>query len=347
VARERAPATGGAEATLKRIDYIEEEAQNIQFAIWANRPLSAKKLLKNLSKEVDDAEGQIMDLYRALSSLERSLEELEEMSQGDRNAWDLTMLGLQHLREGNWGAAADCVEGAVASMGREGLERSLSTLGRHLNEMGELSDIEEIALTLVNQGKKAIEHDLASAAKAFEDAIRALGPVAVTEAASPFLVNSFFMSIGTTWPEGRDHGLMVITLENTGENNISTMRLAPPVPYGWTASPKMCEIPEIPPEGFIEIGIEIRPSGSFSQTALLGSSLNITTGYFADYGDLRVQTRIENRTPNSMEGLLIDPWMPEGFETLRLPLVENLGPGGVAHVPVEVLNLKEAVGIGS
>ena len=347
MARERAPATGGAEATLKRIDYIEEEAQNIQFAIWANRPLSAKKLLKNLSKEVDDAEGQIMDLYRALSSLERSLEELEEMSQGDRNAWDLTMLGLQHLREGNWGAAADCVEGAVASMGREGLERSLSTLGRHLNEMGELSDIEEIALTLVNQGRKAIEHDLASAAKAFEDAIRALGPVAVTEAASPFLVNSFFMSIGTTWPEGRDHGLMVITLENTGENNISTMRLAPPVPYGWTASPKMCEIPEIPPEGFIEIGIEIRPSGSFSQTALLGSSLNITTGYFADYGDLRVQTRIENRTPNSMEGLLIDPWMPEGFETLRLPLVENLGPGGVAHVPVEVLNLKEAVGIGS
>ena len=347
MARERAPATGGAEATLKRIDYIEEEAQNIQFAIWANRPLSAKKLLKNLSKEVDDAEGQIMDLYRALSSLERSLEELEEMSQGDRNAWDLTMLGLQHLREGNWGAAADCVEGAVASMGREGLERSLSTLGRHLNEMGELSDIEDIALTLVNQGKKAIEHDLASAAKAFEDAIRALGPVAVTEAASPFLVNSFFMSIGTTWPEGRDHGLMVITLENTGENNISTMRLAPPVPYGWTASPKMCEIPEIPPEGFIEIGIEIRPSGSFSQTALLGSSLNITTGYFADYGDLRVQTRIENRTPNSMEGLLIDPWMPEGFETLRLPLVENLGPGGVAHVPVEVLNLKEAVGIGS
>ena len=347
MARERAPATGGAEATLKRIDYIEEEAQNIQFAIWANRPLSAKKLLKNLSKEVDDAEGQIMDLYRALSSLERSLEELEEMSQGDRNAWDLTMLGLQHLREGNWGAAADCVEGAVASMGREGLESSLSTLGRHLNEMGELSDIEEIALTLVNQGRKAIEHDLASAAKAFEDAIRALGPVAVTAAASPFLVNSFFMSVGTTWPEGRDHGLMVITLENTGENNISTMRLAPPVPYGWTASPKMCEIPEIPPEGFIEIGIEIRPSGSFSQTALLGSSLNITTGYFADYGDLRVQTRIENRTPNSMEGLLIAPWMPEGFETLRLPLVENLGPGGVAHVPVEVLNLKEAVGIGS
>ena len=119
----KAPATGGAEATLKRIDYIEEEAENIQFAIWANRPIGARKMLRELSKEVEEAEGQIMDLYRALSSLERSLEELEQMSEGDRNAWDLTMLGLQHLREGNWGAAADCVEGAVASMGKDGLER--------------------------------------------------------------------------------------------------------------------------------------------------------------------------------------------------------------------------------
>jgi hypothetical protein len=349
LAREQTSAsgTGGAEATLKRIDYIEEEAENVQFAIWANRPMSAKKMLKTLSKEVDEAEGQIMDLYRALSSLERSLEELEEMSEGDRNAWDLTILGLQHLREGNWGAAADCVEGAVSSMGRVGLERSLNTLGRHLNEMGELSDIEEIALTLVNQGKKALDSDLSSASKAFEDAISALGPVAITEATSPFLVNSFFLSIGTTWPEGKDHALMVITLENTGENNISTMRLAPPIPYGWSSTPKMCEIPEIPPEGFIEIGIEIRPSGSFPQTALLGSSLNITTGYYVDYGSLKVQTRIENRTPNLMQGLLLDPWMPDGFETLRLPLVENLSPGDVVHVPIEVLNLREAIGIGS
>ena len=80
-----------------------------------------------------------------------------------------------------------------------------------------------IALTLVNQGKNALDDDMSSAAKAFEDAISALGPVALTEATSPFLVNSFFLSIGTTWPEGKDHALMVITLENTGENNMSTM----------------------------------------------------------------------------------------------------------------------------
>ena len=49
--RTKAPATGGAEATLKRIDYIEEEAENIQFAIWANRPIGARKMLRELSKD--------------------------------------------------------------------------------------------------------------------------------------------------------------------------------------------------------------------------------------------------------------------------------------------------------
>jgi hypothetical protein len=38
--------------------------------------------------------------------------------------------------------------------------------------------------------------------------------------------------------------------------------------------------------------------------------------------------------------------MPEGFETLRLPLIENLGPGEVVHVPIEVLDLRASVGIG-
>ena len=272
----------------------------------------------------------------------------EEGSEDYRDAWDLTMLGLQFLREGNWGAASDAVEKAVASLGPEGLERSMSRLGRHLNELGELSDVEQIAQTLVKQGRRSLEkEDFISAATSFEKAITALGPVAVSEAASPFLVNRFFMSVGTTWPEGRDFGLMVVTLANMGENDISTMRLAPLVPFGWAASPKMCEIPEIPPGGFIEIGIEIRPSGSFPQTSLLGTSLNIVTGYMADYGEVKVQVRLENRTPKLMEGLIVDPWLPDGFESVRLPLVENLGPGSVLHAPGEVSHVNRPVGLGS
>ncbi len=332
--------TGGAEATLKVLDYIEDEAMRIQHSIWQNRPVRANRQLRKLSKETNYLEEQILGLYRALTSLERSLDQLDEMSVEDNNAWDYTTLGLQFLREGNWGAASDSLENAVAAMGPSGLERSLSTLGRHLNELGELSDTEAIAMTLVKQGHRSLEkEDVGSAAESFEKAITALGPVAVHEAASPFLVNRFFMSIGTTWPEGLGHGLMVLTLENMGENNISPMRLDPPVPFGWTASPRMTEIPEIPPEGFIEIGIEIRPSGAFPPTSMLGTSVSVTTGYMVNFGDLDVQIRVENRTPKHMQGLLLDPWLPDGFQTMRLPLVENLGPGTVVHVPVEVLNI--------
>ena len=345
-AASRASGVGGAEATLKVLDYIEDEALVIQNSIWRNRPVRAVRQLKKLSRETDFLEEQVLGLYRALTALERSLEELEEMSEGDQTAWDLTNLGLQFLREGNWGAASDTVEGAVAALGPEGLGRSLSTLNRHLNELGELSDTEDIALTLVRQGRKSLERDdLQTASESFEKAITALGPVAVKEAASPFLVNSFFLSIGTRWPEGLGHGLMVVTLENLGDNNVAPMRMDPPVPFGWSATPRMTEIPEIPPEGFIEIGIEIRPSGAFPQTSLLGTSVSVTTGYMVNYGDVEVQIRVENRTPKSLEGLLLDPWMPEGYETMRLPLVENLGPGQVVHVPVEILNVKQSLGI--
>ena len=185
---------------------------------------------------LDFLEEQVLGLYRALTALERSLEELQEMTEGDRTSWDLTNLGLQFLREGNWGAASDTLEKAVAALGPDGLGRSLSTLNRHLNELGELSDTEDIALTLVRQGRSSLEKDdLQTAAESFGKAITALGPVSVTEAASPFLVNRFFLSIGTNWPEGLGHGLMVITIENLGDNNIAPMRMAPPVPYGGCA----------------------------------------------------------------------------------------------------------------
>lgn len=340
-------AVGGAEATLKVLDYIEDEALNIQHNIWRNRPFRATRQLKKLSKEADFLEEQILGLYRALSSLENSIQELEESGiDSHREVSEYTSLGLRFLREGNWGAAADTLEKAIASMGPDGLEKSLTTLNRHLNELGELSDTEEVALTLVRQGKKSLDKNkLSDASTSFEKAITALGPVAISEAISPFLVNRFFLSIGTKWPEGLGHGLMIVTLENLGDNSIPPMRMDPPVPLGWSANPRMTEIPEIPPEGYIEIGIEIRPSGSFSDTALLGTSVSITTGYMVDYGHLDVQIRVENRTPKVMKGLILDPWMPSGFQTMRLPLVENLGPGKVLQIPVEILNVNESMGL--
>jgi hypothetical protein len=64
-----------------------------------------------------------------------------------------------------------------------------------------------------------------------------------------------------------------------------------------------------------------------------------------NYGEVEVQIRVENRTPKTMQGLLLDPWMPEGFVTMRLPLVENLAPGDIVHIPVETLSVNQSAGI--
>ena len=89
----------------------------------------------------------------------------------------------------------------------------------------------------------------------------------------------------------------------------------------------------------IKIGVEIKSSGSFSADKMLGRNLAITTGYLVKYGDLKVQIRVENRTLRNMEGIVLDPWLPEGFEAIRLPFVQNLGPGQKCHLDVDILNI--------
>ena len=64
--------------------------------------------------------------------------------------------------------------------------------------------------------------------------------------------------------------------------------------------------------------------------------MSIVTGYLADMGDLTVSTRVENRTLKSLEGFVIDAWLPRGFAARRLPFVQNLAPGEVIHIGTEI-----------
>ena len=331
---------GGAEATLKMLNHIDNQSLKIQHTIWKNRPIKANRMLKKLSEDANFLEDQVLGLSRSLASLAKQLDELEELNEDDINASEHVSLGLQFLREGDWGGAADSVEKAIAALGPRGLERSLSIINRHLNELGDLSDSEEVTLSLIRDARKKLANDdFKAATDAFERAISVLGSVPTGEALSPFLVNSFFLSVDAKWPENTNNGLMVISIENLGENNLSPMRMSLPTPVGWIASPKMTEIPEIPPEGFIEIGVEIRATGNFSSEKMLGRNLSITTGYMVHYGELQVQIRVENRTLKYLEGLILDPWLPDGFEAMRLPFVQNLGPGQVVFVDVDVLSI--------
>ena len=80
------------------------------------------------------------------------------MQKSPKFCWKINQngIGLQFLREGNWGAAADSVEKAIAALGPQGLERSLSIINRHLNELGDLSDSEEVTLNLIREARQKL-----------------------------------------------------------------------------------------------------------------------------------------------------------------------------------------------
>ena len=153
---------------------------------------------------------------------------------------------------------------------------------------------------------------------------------------NPFLVGRFFLTVEARWPPEMEHGLLLITIENLGTNALPSFRMAAPAPMGWIAEPKGAEVPTIPPGGFIEMGIKIHPSGTISENLVLAKKVSIVTGYLADMGDLTVSTRVENRTLKSLEGFVIDAWLPRGFAARRLPFVQNLAPGEVIHIDTEI-----------
>ena len=114
------------------------------------------------------------------------------------------------------------------------------------------------------------------------------------------------------------------------------MRIAAPAPTGWIAEPKAAQIPVIPPRGVIEMGIHIHPTGTISENLVLSKQVSVVTGYMVDMGDLTVMSRVENRTLRTIEGFVVDAWLPRGYAAKRVPFIQNLSPGEVIHVSTEI-----------
>mgnify|MGYP001489311229 FL=1 len=70
--------SGGAEATLKLLNHIDEQSLQIQHTIWKNKPLKASRMLKKLTNETEFLEEQVLGLSRSLNSLAKQLDELDE-----------------------------------------------------------------------------------------------------------------------------------------------------------------------------------------------------------------------------------------------------------------------------
>ena len=215
------------------------------------------------------------------------------------------------------------------------LHRSLLALEQHLSSLDELTEEERRAMGMVTDGLIDLDQgDWESALDSFRSAISDLSESGGR--INPFLVGRFFLTVEARWPPEMEHGLLLITIENIGTNALPSFRMAAPAPMGWIAEPKGAEVPTIPPGGFIEMGIKIHPSGTISENLVLAKKVSIVTGYLADMGDLTVSTRVENRTLKSLEGFVIDAWLPRGFAARRLPFVQNLAPGEVIHIDTEI-----------
>lgn len=215
------------------------------------------------------------------------------------------------------------------------LHRSLLALEQHLSSLDELTEEERRAMGMVTDGLIDLDQgDWESAIDSFRSAISDLSESGGR--VNPFLVGRFFLTVEARWPPEMEHGLLLITIENLGTNALPSFRMAAPAPMGWIAEPKAAEVPTIPPGGFIEMGIKIHPTGTISENLVLAKKVSIVTGYLADMGDLTVSTRVENRTLKSLEGFVIDAWLPRGFAARRLPFVQNLAPGEVIHIDTEI-----------
>ena len=215
------------------------------------------------------------------------------------------------------------------------LHRSLLALEQHLSSLDELTEEERRAMGMVTDGLIDLDQgDWQSALDSFRSAISDLSESGGR--VNPFLVGRFFLTVEARWPPEMEHGLLLITIENLGTNALPSFRMAAPAPMGWIAEPKAAEVPTIPPGGFIEMGIKIHPTGTISENLVLAKKVSIVTGYLADMGDLTVSTRVENRTLKSLEGFVIDAWLPRGFAARRLPFVQNLAPGEVIHIDTEI-----------
>ncbi len=215
------------------------------------------------------------------------------------------------------------------------LHRSLLALEQHLSSLDHLTEDERRAMGVVTDGLIDLDQgDWQSALDSFRLAISDLSESGGR--VNPFLVGRFFLTVEARWPPEMEHGLLLITIENLGTSVLPSFRLAAPAPSGWIAEPKAAEVPAIPPGGFIEMGIKIHATGTISENLVLAKRVSIVTGYLADMGDLTVSTRVENRTLKSLEGFVIDAWLPRGFSSRRLPFVQNLAPGEVIHIDTEI-----------
>lgn len=219
------------------------------------------------------------------------------------------------------------------------LRRNIAMLHRLLKEKT-LTEAElEIILRRLRNATGAAEiGDVGFAADEVEQLI---GDLVVDSAVAlnPFLFRNFWMGVDTRWPAGGESGVMIVRICNDGTRPIPEMRLAPPTPVGWQCAPASIDLPILRPGDVVLIRFEVKPGLRFGLDEIpLSRKLAIQTGYEVSAGKVSVTIRVQNRSMETVRDLLLQPWMPPGYKSEVLPLVEKLSPDeiGVVVMPLVI-----------
>ncbi|MAX45845.1 MAG: hypothetical protein CMB24_03505 [Euryarchaeota archaeon] len=301
--------------------------------------------------DLEDARRVIRDSQTSADRLIRASRELEHIVYGvsrDESSlaateYDIvearTSLEQHHLMRASRSVrraekALSTLEGDVVD-----LRRNIAMLNRLLKEKT-LTEAElEIILRRLRNATGAAE--VGEVGYAAEEVEQLIGDLVVDSAVAlnPFLFRNFWMGVDTRWPAGGETGVMIVRICNDGTRPIPEMRLAPPVPEDWQCVPESIDLPIMRPGDVILVRFEVKPGLRFALDEIpLSRKLAIQSGYEVEAGQVRVTMRVQNRSMETIRDLLLQPWMPPGYKTEILPLVEKLSPDeiGVVTMPLVI-----------
>ena len=301
--------------------------------------------------DLEDARRAIRDSQSSADRLIRASRELEHIVYGVSNE-DSSLTATEYdivdarssLEQHKLYRAKRSVrraEKALSSVESDVVElrRNIAMLNRLLKEKT-LTEAElEIILRRLRNATGAAE--IGDVGYASGEVEQLIGDLVVDSAVAlnPFLFRNFWMGVDTRWPAGGESGVMIVRICNDGSRPIPEMRLAPPTPVGWQCAPASIDLPILRPGDVVLIRFEVKPGLRFGLDEIpLSRKLAIQTGYEVSAGQVSVTMRVQNRSMETVRDLLLQPWMPPGYKSEVLPLVEKLSPDeiGVVVMPLVI-----------
>tara|TARA_B110000444_G_scaffold260425_1_gene307322 strand:- start:18236 stop:19282 length:1047 start_codon:yes stop_codon:yes gene_type:complete len=288
--------------------------------------------------DVDMMSAQAMAISRDLETM------VLGVAQNDANSLAGTELEIgeakRFLRSHNLRKALASVKTAEASLIELEedvlyLRRNIAMLHRLLNEKRvSEADIETILLRLRSATGAAEIGDVGGAAGEVEYLVDDLIG-GNTSTLNPFLFRHFWMGMETRWPAGGDEGVLIVRIINDGPVAMPPMRLSPPVPEGWTATPSSVDLPTIAPGGNLPVRFNVSTNRRQSADEIpLSRKLAITTGYEIRTGEVFATIRAQNRSMEALSDILLTPWFPPGYTSDKVPFVARLAPDEVAIIRI-------------